>query len=77
MMACLVTGLFFMRFWTKTHDRLFLIFASAFFMLSIERLVLGYLGTTNEPSTKIYFLRLAAFILIIIGIVDKNRAVKR
>lgn len=77
MMACLVTGMFFIRFWRKTHDRLFLIFACAFVMLSVERVVLGYLGTSNEVSTKIYFIRLAAFILIIFGIVDKNRATKK
>lgn len=74
MMACMVTGIFFLRFWKKSHDRLFLIFAFAFFMLAVERLVLGYYGANNEPNAQIYFIRLTAFILIIIGIVDKNRA---
>ena len=73
MMACLVTGLFFIRFWLKTYDRLFLIFSFAFFILSMERLVLGMIGTRNEPSPTIYLIRLAAFALILIGIIDKNR----
>ena len=29
-MGCFVAGLFFLRFWRKTHDRLFAIFAIAF-----------------------------------------------
>lgn len=77
MMACLVTGLFFVRFWRKSYDRLFLIFSFAFFLLSLERLVLGYIGTTNEPSPKIYLIRLTAFILILIGIIDKNRSTNK
>lgn len=73
MMACFVAGLFFIKFWKKTHDRLFIMFAFSFFMLSMERLVLGYIGTRNEPSTMIYLIRLLAFVLILIAIIDKNR----
>lgn len=75
MMACFVTGLFFIRFWQKSQDRLFLIFSFAFFLLSLERLALGYIGpANNELNPKIYCIRLAAFILILIAIVDKNRS---
>lgn len=73
MMACLVTGLFFIRFWLKTYDRLFLIFSFSFFLLATERLVLGMIGTRNEPSPTIYLIRMAAFLLILIAIIDKNR----
>lgn len=73
MMACLVVGIFFNQFWRKTHDRLFLIFAWAFWMLSMERMVLGYIGSHNEPSPLIYLIRLSAFLLIVIAIVNKNR----
>lgn len=73
MMACFVTGLFFIRFWLKTYDRLFLIFSFSFFILSLERLVLGYLGTRSEPRPEIYYIRLAAFVMILIAIIDKNR----
>lgn len=76
MMSCLVAGLFFIRFWQKTYDRLFLMFACSFFILSLERLVLGYLGTRNEPNPEIYYIRLSAFILILVAIVDKNRKKK-
>lgn len=76
MMSCLVTGFFFIRFWKKTYDRLFLIFSFSFFLLALERLVLGYMGTRNEPRPEIYCIRLAAFIMILIAIIDKNRKSK-
>ena len=77
MMACLVTGLFFIRFWKKTYDRLFLIFSFGFFLLAVERLVLGYLGNRSEPTPEVYYIRLAAFLMILIGIIDKNRSTQK
>lgn len=73
MLACFVAGLFFYKFWKKSHDRLFMFFSFAFFLLSLERLVLGYLGTNNEPSPFIYLIRLGAFLLIIFAIYNKNK----
>ena len=73
MMACIVTGLFFWKFWKKSKDRLFFMFSAAFFLLALERLVLGYLGAENEPSPAIYLIRLVAFVLILIAIINKNR----
>lgn len=73
MMACLITGIFFFRFWKKTQDKLFLTFAWAFWILTLERLVLGYIGTQHELGPKVYLIRLCAFILILIAIVQKNR----
>ncbi len=73
MMACFVSGIFFFKFWKKTRDRLFVMFACAFWILSLERLVLGYIGTHHEMGTTIYLIRLTAFVLILIAIVQKNR----
>lgn len=73
MICCLVAGLFFLKFWRKTNDRLFKLFAFSFFLLSFERLVLGYLGSKNEPSSLVYLIRLVAFILIIFAIINKNK----
>jgi hypothetical protein len=72
MMACLVAGFFFFRFWKKTSDVLFLMFAAAFWILALERLILGFIGTENEPNPEIYTIRLSAFILILLAIVQKN-----
>lgn len=73
-MGYLVPGLFFLRFWKESADRLFLIFAVAFWMLALQRTLLTLLA--GEPGAHIYLyvVRLLAFLLIIAAIVDKNRA---
>lgn len=73
MMACFVVGLFFLRFWKKSHDRLFFMFGIAFFLLAVERLVLGYVGVKNELGPSVYLIRLSAFIMILMAIIHKNR----
>jgi len=74
-MGAAVIGTFFLRFWRKTHDRLFLIFALAFWLLGVNWLALTFnRDPTNEIQPLLYLIRLAAFVLIICGIVDKNRA---
>lgn len=69
----LVIALFFVRFWKRTRDRLFLFFAGAFFFLMIERIVRAVMAAQTEWAPYIYTIRLAAFILIIVAVVDKNR----
>lgn len=68
-MAYAIIAVFFLRFWSQTRDRLFAFFASAFALLAIQRAVVALATDT----TTIYVLRLIAFTLIIIAIVDKNR----
>jgi hypothetical protein len=77
-MACLVAGLFFLRFWRKTRDRLFMIFALAFWILGLNWLLLALTSPTDETQRALFYsLRLVAFILIIYAIVDKNRTAGR
>ena len=73
-MACMAAGLFFVRFWRKTHDRLFMIFATAFWVLGLNWLALAFTPEKNEARTLLYVVRLLAFLLILYGILDKNRA---
>jgi len=74
MMGAFVSGLFFLRFWNKTQDRLFLIFALAFSLMGLERFVLTWKGELQgEQSAPIYLIRLASFLMILYGIWDKNR----
>ena len=73
-MNCVLAGVFFLRFWTQSRDRLFLCFALGFFVLALERGVLGLLPFATEWREYVYVLRLLAFCTIIYGIVDKNRA---
>jgi hypothetical protein len=72
-MGCAVIGLFFWRFWRQSTDRLFLIFALAFWILALDRAALGVMAAAEEWRAYIFLLRLGAFCLIIYGIVDKNR----
>lgn len=73
MILSLVAALFFTMSWRRSGDRFFLIFALAFTLLGIERLILGILNLPESPLLSIYIVRLIAFLLIIIAIVDKNR----
>jgi hypothetical protein len=71
-MGYTVAGLFFLRFWYVTRDRLFLLFAIAFWVLGLQRLMLGLTTQTDEDVLYLYGIRLAGFILIIWAIIDKN-----
>lgn len=66
-----VASVFFLRFWRGTGDRFFLLFAGAFALFAVNRI--GLISTSREHNVWIYVLRLAAFALIILAIVDKNR----
>jgi hypothetical protein len=72
-MGYVVAGLFFMRFWRETRDRLFLIFSLAFWLLGTQRLALALSSSDAEARTGLYLLRLFAFLLILGAIIDKNR----
>ena len=76
MLGSAAIALFFLRYWRQTGDRLFAIFALAFSVFAFSRVLLTILEEANEARPYVYLLRLAAFVLIIIAIVDKNRAVR-
>lgn len=71
--ASVAIALFFARFWRRTGDRLFAIFALAFAVFAVNRLVLFLLDPRTENTTVLYLVRLAAFVLILVAIVDRNR----
>jgi hypothetical protein len=73
----LVAGLFFLRFWRRTRDGLFLAFALAFWLLGLNQALLAFSRVPVEERTWLYLLRLAAFALILIAIVFKNRGARR
>jgi peptidoglycan/LPS O-acetylase OafA/YrhL len=74
MMGYLIAGLFFLRFWKETRDRLFALFGVAFFLLATQRLAFVVTSDTSERAIWWYALRLVAFIIILLAIVDKNRS---
>nr|WP_184087953.1 DUF5985 family protein [Sphingomonas xinjiangensis] len=66
-------ALFFLRFWRDTRDTLFLYFATAFLLLGISQLILALGPIPDEYRAWVYLVRLAAFLLILGGILRKNR----
>lgn len=71
-MGHLVAGVFFLRFWKRTGDLLFLVFAAAFWMLGLNQGLVGLSGAPPEEQGIYYLLRLTGFILIIVAIAAKN-----
>lgn len=72
-MASFVAALFFMRFWTETRDKFFLLFALAFAVDSVSRFTVGVTGPSSEFEPMLYLLRLCTFGLILVAIAFKNR----
>jgi hypothetical protein len=72
-----VAGLFFLRFWSRTRDPLFAIFACAFWLFALNQTLVALAGVPREEQSWIYLLRLAGFVLIILGIIAKNVRGKR
>ena len=71
-MGFAVAWVFFLRFWRRTSDNLFLAFAAAFWLLALNQALVGLLEAPREDKVWIYLLRLAAFLLIIFAVVAKN-----
>ena len=76
-MACLTVSLFFLRFWQKSRDRFFLFFAASFGLEGVNRAALGLAKIQDEIEPFFYIVRLISFVLILVAIVDKNRASER
>lgn len=72
-MGCAIIALYFLRYWRTSRDRLFVFFAIAFAVLTLNWVSLAIIDPRVEGRHFVYFFRLAAFLLIIIGIVDRNR----
>lgn len=69
----ITAGVFFLRFWRDTRDSLFLAFAVAFIIEGLNRSAMLLLRQPNEGSPWIYVVRFLAFLLILAGIINKNR----
>ncbi|MGN2250505.1 DUF5985 family protein [Frateuria edaphi] len=70
-----VGGLFFLRFWRRTGDKLFLAFSLAFGLLGVAQIVIAMTNVYFEDRSAAYLVRLAAFAIIIVAIGRKNRKV--
>jgi hypothetical protein len=72
-----IAGVFFLRFWRKTWDRLFLAFAVAFALLAVNQAIATFLEAGDERTVYAYALRVLGFLLILWAIVDKNLSARR
>jgi hypothetical protein len=68
----LVAAGFFVRYWARTAERLFLYFAIAFALFALNQGLASALTVVSEPSSLVYVLRALGFLIIIVAIVDKN-----
>lgn len=71
-----VCALFFLRFWKRTRDGLFMAFALAFSLLGLGQAILALANIPSEERGSLYLIRLAAFALILVAIIRKNRDAK-
>lgn len=71
-LSYLLAVAYFVRFWRRTSDRLFLIFAIAFALFALNQIVLFVLEVTDERSNYFFILRVFGFVLILFAILDKN-----
>lgn len=69
-----LAGLFFLVFWRRTRDELFLAFTGAFWLLGLGQALLTFSSVPLEERSWLYLFRLAAFVLILAAIWRKNRA---
>jgi uncharacterized membrane protein HdeD (DUF308 family) len=70
--SSVTAGLFFLKFWKKTRDSLFLAFGIAFLIEGANRTALLFVAHPDEGNPAIYIVRLFAFLLILAAILKKN-----
>lgn len=71
-MGSLTASIFFLKFYRRTRDSLFLAFALAFGIEAINRAVTIEIDWSREGSPWTYVIRLFAFLIILSAIVRKN-----
>ncbi|HXH83548.1 MAG TPA: DUF5985 family protein [Candidatus Tectomicrobia bacterium] len=71
-MANAVAGLLFLRMWRESRDRLYVLFAGAFWLEAVARAGLLLTSDPSEADPARYLLRVVAYGMIIGAIIDKN-----
>jgi hypothetical protein len=71
-MGFIVAAMFFLRYWHRAQERLFLFFGAAFFLLAINQALITLSSVSNEEMGWAFLFRVVAFGGLIVGIVVKN-----
>jgi hypothetical protein len=64
--------LFFLRFWSRSKDSLFLWFAVAFWLMAVNIAVVVLFPEPDETRTWFYLIRVMAYLLMAVAIIRKN-----
>jgi hypothetical protein len=72
-LACFLIGLKFLKFWRSSKDRFFLWLSSAFFVFTTGWIIRAFASASSDHAHYVFVPRLVAFLLIIAGVLDKNR----
>jgi hypothetical protein len=72
-MGFAVAGLLFLSYWRRTREGLFLTFAGSFFLLAVNYTWLAITEIPAEERSPLFLVRLLAFAMIIIAIIQSNR----
>ena len=75
-MGFAIAALFFLKFWRRTREALFLAFAGSFMLLAVTQGLLTLSGIPTEERSWLYLLRLMAFLLILAALWLQNRGGK-
>jgi uncharacterized membrane protein HdeD (DUF308 family) len=70
--SSIMAGIFFLKFWKRTRDFLFLAFAIAFIIEGLDRACVMMVARPNEGSPWIYLVHLLAAALLLFAILKKN-----
>jgi hypothetical protein len=72
-MVFATNGLFFWRFWRKSSDPFYAMFAASFWIMALNRMMpTANISASEEGMPLFYIVRLAAFVLILAAIIHKN-----
>ena len=71
--ASLVVAMFFLRFWKKTGDFLFMAFAVAFGAEAVTRTIMAVKDIPDTGYSWVYVERLLEYLFILAAILAKNR----
>jgi len=73
-MGFTIAALFFLKFWKRTREGLFLAFSGSFLLLALTQAQLTLSRIFIEERSWLYLMRLAAFLLIIGAFWWQNRS---
>lgn len=71
-MGYLMAAMYFLRFWRRAGDSLFLVFGAAFALFAVNSALIAFEGPVDESNSWIFLFRIGGFALLILAILLKN-----